>query len=127
MKLLEVKNEIINRKTAEMLGKEYEVLAESYDSEKNLVYGSLDSGKTISFEGPENCVGEFLKVKVAKVRKSVIYGEIVDKDKLNNFEKKNFVYPIKVSILPEGEKNMKILRQNKQQKQRENNKKQQNN
>ena len=37
-----------------MLGKTYEVLAESYDDSKNLLFGSLDSGKTISFKGPKN-------------------------------------------------------------------------
>lgn len=110
-RLLEVKNEIINRKTQDMIGKVYEVLVESYLN--GTLYGSLDSGKTISFKGSENCVGEFIDVKVVQVRKSVIYGEIVDLDEVNTFTKKDYKYPIEVSILPKDQKNMKMLRDNK--------------
>lgn len=112
-RLLEVKNEIINRRTQEMLGKTYEVLVESYDESKNILYGSLDSGKTISFEGTKACVGEFVNVKVVSVRKSVIYGEIVDKEAIKNFVEKDFKCPIEVSILPKDQKGMKVLRENK--------------
>lgn len=122
-RLLNLKNEIIYKKTAEMLGKTYEVLAESYDDGKNLLFGSLDSGKTISFKGPKNAVGEFLNVKVIEVRKSVIYGEIVDDISKLNLTEKNFVQPIQVSILPKGENGMKILRQNKENKRLEDNEK----
>ena len=110
-RLLEVKNEIINRRTQEMLGKTYEVLVESFKD--GTLYGSLDSGKTITFKGSENCVGEFLDVKVIQVRKSVIYGEIVDFEKTKDFQMKKFKNPIEVSILPKDQKNMKILRENK--------------
>ena len=111
-RLLEVKNEIINRKSAEMLGKTYEVLVESFDEEKNVLYGSLDSGKTISFKGNKNAVGEFVDVKVIDVKKSVIFGEIVSDT--SNFKEKNISFPIEVSILPKGQKTMKLLRENKQ-------------
>ena len=111
-KLLDVKNEIINRKSAEMLGKTYEVLVESYDEKKKVLYGSLDSGKTISFKGNRDAVGEFVDVKVIDVKKSVIYGEIVSD--VTNFKEKNYSYPIEVSILPKGQKGMKLLRDNKQ-------------
>ena len=112
-RLLEVKNEIINRKTQEMLGRVYEVLVESYDAEKDVLYGSLDSGKTISFKGHKNCVGEFIDVRVSQVRKSVIYGEIVDEGATENFKEKSFKCPIEVSILPKDQKGMKVLRENK--------------
>lgn len=111
-RLLDVKNEIINRKSAEMLNKTYEVLVESYDENKDVLYGSLDSGKTISFKGNKNAVGEFVDVKVTEVKKSVIFGEIVGDT--SNFKEKNFAYPIEVSILPKGQKSLKILRDNKQ-------------
>lgn len=110
-RLLEVKNEIINRKSAEMLGKTYEVLVESYDEQKQVLYGSLDSGKTISFSGNKSAVGEFVDVKVTKVQKSVIFGEIVSDT--SSFKEKNFAYPIEVSILPKGHKGLKLLRENK--------------
>ncbi len=122
-RLLALKNEIINEKTAKMLGQTYEVLVESYDKEKDVLFGSLDSGKTISFKGTENCVGEFLDVKVTEVRKSVIYGEIVQKDKIETYSKKNFKYPIEVSILPKEKNAMKILRENKRNKKINDNKK----
>lgn len=112
-RLLEVKNEIVNRRTQEMLNKTYEVLVESYDAEKEILYCSLDSGKTITVKGSKNCVGEFVDVKVTSVRKSVIYGEIVDADKICDFKEKTFKYPIEVSILPKDEKSLKILRENK--------------
>ena len=73
---------------------------------------SLDSGKTISFKGPKNAVGEFVDVKVVDVKKSVIFGEIVSDT--SNFKEKNISFPIEVSILPKGQKTMKLLRENKQ-------------
>ena len=112
-RLLAVKNEIINEKSAAMLGKTYEVLVES-STEDGTLYGSLDSGKTISFKGTENCVGEFVDVKVVSVRKSVIYGEIVDVNQTLTFAPKCYKNPIAVSILPKDQKNMKLLRENKQ-------------
>ena len=121
-RLLSLKNEIVDRKTKEMLGKTYRVLVESCDGNGKL-YGSLDSGKTISFFGNENCVGEFVDVKVSQVRKSVLYAELENSEKLNNLEKKNIRQPIEVSILPKGQKNMKLLRENKQAKKITNDKK----
>jgi len=115
-RLLALKNDIINRRTAEMKDKVYEVLVESYDETKDLLYGSLDSGKTISFKGGKNCVGEFLDVRVKEVRKSVIYGEIVNYDDTLAFTEKTFKHPVEVSILPKNENGMKILRENKQNK-----------
>ena len=110
-RLLELKNEIINRKSAEMLNKTYEVLVESFDEKKQILYGSLDSGKTISFKGPKTAVGEFVDVKVIEVKKSVIYGQMLSDS--SEFVEKNFNYPIEVSILPKGHKGMKLLRENK--------------
>ena len=110
-KLLEVKDEIINEKSAQMLGKTYEVLVESYDEKKDVLYGSLDSGKTISFSGPKNAVGEFVDVKVISVKKSVLIGEIVSSQL--NFAEKSYLYPIETTILPKEQKNLKILRNNK--------------
>lgn len=110
-RLLEVKNEIIDRKSAEMLGKVYEVLVESYDVKNNVLYGSLDSGKTISMKGDSNCVGEFVDVKITDVKKSVLFGEIVGD--VSGFKPKNFKTPIEVSILPKDQKSLKILRDNK--------------
>lgn len=112
-RLLEVKNEIVNRKTQEMLGNTYEVLVESVDEEKGVLYGSLDSGKTISFKGSKTCVGEFIDVRVSSVRKSVIYGKIVDEEATKSFAEKTFKNPVEVSILPKSQKNMKMLRENK--------------
>ncbi|MBE5755568.1 MAG: tRNA (N6-isopentenyl adenosine(37)-C2)-methylthiotransferase MiaB [Clostridiales bacterium] len=110
-RLLEVKNEIIDRKSAEMLGKTYEVLVESYDAKNDILYGSLDSGKTITFKGNKACVGEFVDVKVTNVKKSVLVGEIVSDT--SAFVEKNFKTPIEVSILPKDQKSLKILRDNK--------------
>ncbi len=110
-RLLEVKNEIIDRRSAEMLGKVYEVLVESYDEKNDVLYGSLDSGKTISMKGDKNCVGEFVDVKITEVKKSVLFGEIVGD--VSNFKPKNFKTPIEVSILPKDQKSLKILRENK--------------
>ncbi len=118
-RLLAVKNEIIDRKTAQMLGKIYRVLVESFDGKK--LFGSLDSGKTISFEGSKNCIGEFVDVKVVKVNKSVIYGELLSSD--SEFKEKNFKCPLEVSILPKDQKNMKILRDNKEKIKAQNDKK----
>ncbi len=108
-RLLALKNEIINIKSADMLGKTYKCLCESFDGEK--CFGSLESGKTISFDGNENCVGEFVDVQVVKVNKSVIYGMLISD--YTNFKPKNFKHPVGVSILPKDAKSMKLLRDNK--------------
>ena len=118
-RLLAVKNEIIDEQAKSMVGKVYKVLVESFEGDGKL-YGSLDSGKTISFAGTKNCVGEFVDVKVISARKSVIYGEIVDLDSTKTFKEKSFKLPIEVSILPKDQKNMKILRENKQVKKAQN-------
>ena len=75
--------------------------------------GYPPSGKTISFKGSKNCVGEFINVRVVSSNKSVIYGEIVDTEKTKEFKEKNYKLPVEVSILPKDEKNMKLLRENK--------------
>ena len=108
-KLLAVKNEIVNRMCQNMLGKTYSVLVERYN-ENGVLYGSLDSGKTITFKGSKNCVGEFVDVKVVQVRKSVLYGEIVDDERIKDFKEKSFKNPLEVSILPKDQKSMKLLR-----------------
>ncbi len=118
-RLLAIKNEIIDEQAKDMVGKVYRVLVESFEGEEKL-YGSLDSGKTISFKGSKNCVGEFVDVKVVSARKSVIYGELVDIETTKNFKEKNFKLPVEVSILPKDHKNMKMLRENKQNKKSQN-------
>ena len=95
-----------------MVGKTYEVLIESA-GDNDVLYGSLDSGKTISLKGPKCCVGEFVNVQITSARKSVIYGEIVDESATENFKEKSFKCPIEVSILPKDQKGMKVLRENK--------------
>ena len=104
-----------------MVGKTYKVLIES--EEDGVLYGSLDSGKTISLKGPKSCVGEFIDVKISSARKSVIYGEIADENQILGFKEKNFKQPIKVSILPKDAKGMKLLRDNKQNKKMQDDKK----
>lgn len=113
-RLLAIKNEINEKQAKSMIGKTYRVLVESYNPENGLLYGSLDSGKTISFKGTENCVGEFVDVKVVSSRKSVIYGELDANVDVSDFEKKSFKEPISVSILPKDQTGMKLLRKNKE-------------
>ena len=117
-RLLALKNSIIDEQAKNMVGKTYRVLAESFEDGK--IYGSLDSGKTISFEGTESCVGEFVDVVVVSARKSVIYGELADKLVVETFKPKAFKLPQEVSILPKDQKNMKLLRENKQNKKTQN-------
>ena len=116
-RLLAVKNEIVDRQAKDMVGKTYKVLIESVEGDT--LYGSLDSGKTISLKGPKCCEGEFVDVKVSSARKSVIYGEIANEEQIKNFKEKNFKQPLKVSILPKDSKGMKILRDNKQNKKKQ--------
>jgi len=111
-RLLALKNKIIDEKSKNMVGKTFEVLVESYGENEKL-YGSLDSGKTITFNGPKCCVGEFVNVKVVSARKSVVYGEIENTDDIKDFKEKEIRFPIEVSILPKDQKGMKLLRENK--------------
>ena len=124
-RLLALKNEIVNEKSKDMVGKTFEVLVESFGAEDTL-YGSLDSGKTISFKGPKCCVGEFVSVKVISARKSVVYGEIEDLETIKDFVEKNIKFPLDVSILPKNEKGNKFLRENKNKSKKQNDLKSQN-
>ena len=45
----------------------------SFDDKKEILYGSLDSGKTISFKGPKTAIGEFVDVKVIDVKNLCLY------------------------------------------------------
>jgi len=111
-RLLALKNQIIDEKSKNLVGKTVEVLIES-SGENDVLYGSLDSGKTISLKGPKCCIGEFVNVKVVSARKSVIYGEIENLEEIKSFVEKNIKFPVEVSILPKNQKGMKILRENK--------------
>ena len=82
--------------------------------------GINESEKTITFKGSKNCVGEFVDVKVVQVRKSVLYGEIVDDERIKDFKEKSFKNPLEVSILPKDQKSMKLLRENKNKKKLQN-------
>lgn len=125
-RLLALKNDIVDKKSKNMVGKTYEVLVESAGNEDRL-YGSLDSGKTINLKGPKCCIGEFVNVKVTSARKSVLYGEIENIEKINEFKEKEIKFPIEVSVLPKDAKAMKILRENKKQNKTKNDQKSKNN
>lgn len=111
VRLNELKNSIINKHASDMLARTYEVLIESEENGK--LFGTLDSGKTIILKGDKNLVGLFVDAKVCKVKDSVIFGEILNADKLKVDTSANFKFPCKVSILPKEEKSLKILRKNK--------------
>ena len=113
-RLLAVKNEIIEKQAKDMVGKTYKVLVESANEETGILYGSLDSGKTVTFKGTKNCIGEFVDVVVTSSRKSVIYGELSKDVDTSKFKEKSFKNPIEVSILPKDQSGMKILRKNKE-------------
>ena len=70
-------NENTRRKSEAYVGKVIEVLCEDYDSKKGLYLGREPLGRMGYFSADQNCVGEFVQMKVTRANGVSLYGERV--------------------------------------------------
>ncbi len=70
-------NENTRRKSEAYVGKVVEVLCEDYDSKKGLYLGREPLGRMGYFAADQNCVGEFVQMKVTRANGVSLYGERV--------------------------------------------------
>lgn len=78
-RLLEVQDEISYQKNEALLGKVMTVLTEGYSkTDPSVLSGRTEGGKVVNFKGSEECIGNFVNVKITEVRTWSLIGEITD-------------------------------------------------
>jgi len=68
--------DIGNKLANQELGKEFTVLIESFNPKNNSYFGKTDNGKAVSFKSDTCKVGDFVTVKVDKVKNSNLLGTV---------------------------------------------------
>ena len=90
-RLIETEREVASKISKKYIGKSLEVLVEGiHPKKKGYLIGSTDFGKTISFEGTEDLLGDFVKVKVEKSNNTTLTGRIT---KIIDKSSGNYVLP----------------------------------
>ena len=79
MRLVETVNALTRKKSEKYLGKTVEILCEDYDEKKGLYLGRDEFGRMGYFKSEENCVGEFVLLKITKANGISLFGERVEK------------------------------------------------
>ena len=77
-RLIALVNEKTRQKSAKYVGKTVEILCEDYDAKKGMYLGRDEYGRMGYFESNQNCVGEFVKLRVTRANGISLYGEAVD-------------------------------------------------
>lgn len=72
-RLIKTQFDIGNEIAASLVGKTYEILCDSFDN--GICYGQSSCDKSVSFNGDESDVGEFLKVKIVQAKNNKLIGE----------------------------------------------------
>ncbi len=78
MTLVELQNQINNKKSLEYTDKIVEVLCEDYDGKKQIYQGRDDRGRMIYFKSETNLIGRFVDVKIKKTGGITLLGELVN-------------------------------------------------
>ncbi len=71
-------NENTRRKSEKYVGREIEVLCEDYDEKRGLYLGREPLGRMGYFASDKNCIGEFVRMKVARANGVSLYGEKIE-------------------------------------------------
>ena len=76
-RLVAAVNENTRRKSEAYVGREIEVLCEDFDEKRGLYLGREPLGRMGYFASDENCIGEFVRMKVTRANGVSLYGEKV--------------------------------------------------
>ena len=74
-RLIEAVNENTRRKSEGYVGREIEVLCEDYDEKRGLYLGREPLGRMGYFASENNCIGEFVRIRVTRANGVSLYGE----------------------------------------------------
>lgn len=78
-RLMRLQGSITKKLSEEYMGKTVEILVEGTTRKNDNFYtGRTDTNKVAIFEGSEDMVGQFIKLKINKIRTWTIYGERVE-------------------------------------------------
>ncbi|TCO79784.1 tRNA (N6-isopentenyl adenosine(37)-C2)-methylthiotransferase MiaB [Marinisporobacter balticus] len=78
-RLLDALNDIIAEKNKKLEGSVLEVLVEgSSKTDPNKFMGRTRTSKLVNFEGPKDCIGKLVKVKITQARTFSLNGEFVE-------------------------------------------------
>lgn len=75
-RMLEQMNEIIIKKNEMLVGREYRVLADEFSD--GFLSGRTYCLRTVTFEGKEDLLGKFVKVRITGVKRFSLEGELID-------------------------------------------------
>lgn len=76
-RLLNVQNEISKRKNDKYLGKTEKVLVEGRSKNNpDTLTGRTEGGKVVNFNGPIDCIGKMVDVKITKCQTWSLFGEV---------------------------------------------------
>lgn len=78
MKLIELQNSENRRQSKDYLGKTIEILCEGYDEKKKKYLGRDERGRMAYFNGDNNLLGNFVKVKITSTGGMSLMGEVVE-------------------------------------------------
>jgi tRNA-2-methylthio-N6-dimethylallyladenosine synthase len=84
-RLLDVLNDIVNKKSLEKVGGIYNVLVEHINKQdENLVSGRLGSNHLIHFKGSKDLIGKIVPVKIIESKVYYLIGEQVERKEVTN-------------------------------------------
>ncbi len=78
MRLVELVNAQTREKSAKYLGKTVEILCEDHDEKRGLYLGRDEYGRMGYFPSGDNCIGQFVQMKVTDASGISLYGERAD-------------------------------------------------
>ncbi len=80
MRLVELVNTLTRKKSEKYIGKTIEILCEDFDKKKGMYMGRDEFGRMGYFHSDNDCIGEFVQLKITKANGISLYGERVDID-----------------------------------------------
>lgn len=84
-RLLDVLNDIVNKKSLEKVGGIYNVLVEHINKQdENLVSGRLGSNHLVHFKGSKDLIGKIVPVKIIESKVYYLIGEQVERKEVTN-------------------------------------------
>ncbi len=80
-RLLACQNDVTKQISAEMIGKQFEVLVEGANNHyKNTMCGRTESGRLVNFKCDEQMTGQFVTVLIEQAKSATLWGKIVTEE-----------------------------------------------
>ncbi len=80
-RLLACQNDVTKQISAEMIGKQFEVLVEGANNHyKNTMCGRTESGRLVNFKCDEQMTGQFVTVLIEQAKSATLWGKIITEE-----------------------------------------------